>query len=62
MFEFDELNPVVDDAVTVEVATGRGLSLPRDDSLLFSFSLSRSLSDLDLCKAFPSDSFVKGTS
>lgn len=44
------------DAVTVE-ETGKGLSLPSDDSFLFSLSLSFSFSDFCLCNAFPSKSF-----
>jgi len=52
----EELAPL--DAVTVE-ETGKGLSLPRDDSFRFSLSLSLSFSGFDLCATFTSKSFVK---
>ena len=56
MVAAEELAPL--DAVTVD-ETGKGLSLPRDDSFRFSLSFSLSFSVFGLCATFPSKSFVK---
>lgn len=58
MVAAEELAPL--DAVTVE-ETGKGLSLPSDDSFRFSLSLSLSFSGFGLCDivTFPSKSFWK---